>query len=305
MPPRKKVKRAHSTTPLEDTVAQSSVDTPGSSDTAEKPDAPYDLLSDPWTDDQETALLKAIIKWKPVGVHKHFRMLAIAEYLKSQGYAPSSAEHMRIPGIWKKLGTLYNLEALDEREDAIFADNNEDDEEPSEMYWPFELPYDEYGDLMFERRLATEGSLSPVNSRHVESRRGSTVADTDEPRSSPIPSRGRRYTRGARQPTRETRSTRLQVEVGSGSQGKTSDEEAESSQESGANDEGQDEGGEDGSDGGKDSEGDVEGEAEEEEEDTSDKGGTRSTRAKATRSKPKGPKKAPTNTGTRRTARRR
>lgn len=67
MPPRKKVKRAHSTTPLEDTVAQSSVDTPGSSDTAEKPDAPYDLLSDPWTDDQETALLKAIIKWKPVG----------------------------------------------------------------------------------------------------------------------------------------------------------------------------------------------------------------------------------------------
>lgn len=49
------------------------------------------------------------------GVHKHFRMLAIADYLKSQGYAPSSAEHMRIPGIWKKLGTLYNLEALDER----------------------------------------------------------------------------------------------------------------------------------------------------------------------------------------------
>jgi hypothetical protein len=42
-------------------------------------------------------------------------MLAIADYLKSQGYAPSSAEHMRIPGIWKKLGTLYNLEALDER----------------------------------------------------------------------------------------------------------------------------------------------------------------------------------------------
>lgn len=54
-----------------------------------------------------------------LGVHKHFRMLAIAEYLKSQGYAPSSAEHMRIPGIWKKLGTLYNLEALDERVSSI------------------------------------------------------------------------------------------------------------------------------------------------------------------------------------------
>ncbi|KAJ5491025.1 hypothetical protein N7539_002592 [Penicillium diatomitis] len=304
MPPRKKVKRAHSITPPEDTTAQSRGETPGSNDLAEKPEAAYDLLADPWTDDQETALLKAIIKWKPVGVHKHFRMLAIAEYLKSQGYAPSSAEHMRIPGIWKKLGTLYNLEALDEREDAIFADSNEDDEEPSEMYWPFELPYDEYGDLMFERRLATEGSLSPVTSRHVESRRGSTVADTDEPRSSPVPSRGRRYTRGTRRPTRETRSTRLQVEIGSGSQGKTSDEDLESSQESGANDEGQDDGGEDGSDIGKDSDGD-EGEEAEEEEETSDKGGTRSTRAKASRTKPKGTKKAPASTGTRRTGRRR
>jgi hypothetical protein len=49
------------------------------------------------------------------GMHKHFRMIAISEFMKSQGYAPSHAEHTRIPGIWKKLGTLYNLPALDER----------------------------------------------------------------------------------------------------------------------------------------------------------------------------------------------
>lgn len=48
-------------------------------------------------------------------MHKHFRMLAISEYMKSQGYAPANEEHTRIPGIWKKLGTLYNLPALDER----------------------------------------------------------------------------------------------------------------------------------------------------------------------------------------------
>lgn len=51
----------------------------------------------------------------PEGVHKHFRMLAIADYLRSQGFGPSTGEHMHIPGIWKKLRTLYNLEALDER----------------------------------------------------------------------------------------------------------------------------------------------------------------------------------------------
>jgi MRG-binding protein len=48
-------------------------------------------------------------------MHKHFRMVAISEFMKSQGYAPSDAEHTRIPGIWKKLGNLYNLPALDER----------------------------------------------------------------------------------------------------------------------------------------------------------------------------------------------
>lgn len=42
-------------------------------------------------------------------------MLAISEHMKSQGYASPSEEHTRIPGIWRKLGTLYNLGPLDER----------------------------------------------------------------------------------------------------------------------------------------------------------------------------------------------
>lgn len=42
-------------------------------------------------------------------------MLAIVDYLTSQGFGPDTAEHMRIPGIWQKLRSLYNLEALDER----------------------------------------------------------------------------------------------------------------------------------------------------------------------------------------------
>ncbi|CAG8005146.1 unnamed protein product [Penicillium salamii] len=293
MPPRKKTKRAHSPTPQDDT-AQSSADTP-SSDTASKPDTDYDLISDPWTDEQETALLKAIIKWKPVGIHKHFRMLAISDYLKSQGYAPSTAEHMRIPGIWKKLGSLYNLEALDEREDSVITDANDEEDGSSEMYCPFELPYDEYGDMMFERRLAMEDSLSPVasrTSRAGESRRGSTVADTDEPRSSPAPSRGRNSNRSARPSTRGTRSTRLQVEIGPGSQGKTSDE-GDSADDTGANDEDEEEG-DDGSEGNSEEEDGAEGE---------DKGGSRSTRAQTSRSKAKD--KKPSTTATRSSGRRR
>lgn len=70
MPPRKKAKRAHSATPPDDAAVQSSANTPGSSDSAGKPEPEHDFLSDPWTDEQETALLKAIIKWKPVGKSK-------------------------------------------------------------------------------------------------------------------------------------------------------------------------------------------------------------------------------------------
>ena len=45
-------------------------------------------------------------------------MIAISESLKTHGYngyeSPNLA-HTRIPGIWNKLGSLYNLEALDIR----------------------------------------------------------------------------------------------------------------------------------------------------------------------------------------------
>ncbi len=117
-----------------------------------------------------------------------------------------------------------------------------------------------------------------------------------EPRSSPAPSRGRKFNRGTRQPARETRSTRLQVEIGTGSQGTASDEDADSGEESDVNEEGDEE--EEGTDGGKDSEVEEEGES-------SDKGGPRSTRAQASRSKQKDTKKPSTSTATRRTGRRR
>ncbi|PLB36442.1 uncharacterized protein BDW47DRAFT_108607 [Aspergillus candidus] len=285
MPPRKKPKLTAQAEPT-----PSSTNTP-SGDTPAQPNTDYDAVTDPWTDEQETALLKGIIKWKPVGIHKHFRMVAIAEYMKSQGYAPSHAEHTRIPGIWKKLGTLYNLPALNEREDSLIMDVADDGDGSRELYCPFELPEDEYGEMMFERRLAMEGSASPEQSVQGDSRRPSTVADTDEPRSSPAPSsRGRKPGRGGRQAARGTRSSRLHVEVERHRKSSGTGEEDDDS-------EGNDEEDEDNTDGGKyESEGDEDGDG-----DTGGSPTTRSTRAQTSRTK----QKRGGATGTRRGGRRR
>ncbi|RMZ87407.1 hypothetical protein DV736_g5370, partial [Chaetothyriales sp. CBS 134916] len=137
-----------------------------------------------WTADQEAALLRAIMSFKPAGMHKHFRMVAIRNFMLSAGVISADDTHTSTSGIWNKLGTLYDLEKLDEREDSVINDvTYDDDAEQTVPYWrEFELPRDEFEEMMWERRLAPDGAASSP----ALSRRDSTVAETDEPRSSPV-----------------------------------------------------------------------------------------------------------------------
>lgn len=77
---------------------------------------------------------------------------------------------LQITDVWHR-GVL--------QEDSLVTDMADDVDFSNERYCPFELPEEEYGDMMFERRLATEASESPVASGRVESRGGSTAAETD------------------------------------------------------------------------------------------------------------------------------
>lgn len=161
-----------------------------------------------WTDKQESALLQAIVRWKPVGMHKHFRMIAIRDNLLNQGVINPDDPHTSTAGIWRKLGSLYNLARLDEREDSII-DTAADDSSKGSPYWrDFELPREDFEELMWQRRLAPDGTASPDLSR-----RESTVADTDEPRSSPVSGSGRGSVRGGRTGRRGGRLSKLQNEI--------------------------------------------------------------------------------------------
>ncbi|KAL8942769.1 MAG: hypothetical protein Q9216_001454 [Gyalolechia sp. 2 TL-2023] len=131
-------------------------------------------------------------------------MIALSQHLHNHGYDLSKNVHLRIPGIWKKLDKLYNLEILDDRENAIIHTIWAESDQHHHAYCPFTLPRDEYGEMMFEKRLAPTSSPSPsesapppsVASISAATRRASTVEDTEvDPRSSPASNRETRATR--------------------------------------------------------------------------------------------------------------
>lgn len=225
MPPRKKTARGRgvASTPTPSVASsmvggddENGLSPPKKSPKKSSPEkAEHHPLNDVWTDEQETSLFKGLIKWKPVGMHKHFRMIALAEHLRNHGY---NEIHTRIPGIWAKLHTLYNLELLDAAEDRLdfgALDEAEEDEEgiqrDSRGVWrEFELPEEEFGELCFlrGRREASEAPSSPpqldepseepalpqpatVRKRkrgeQALGTRESTVEDTDAAGTSPAP----------------------------------------------------------------------------------------------------------------------
>ncbi|KAK9331724.1 chromatin modification-related protein EAF7-domain-containing protein [Lipomyces starkeyi] len=70
-----------------------------------------DISPDAWNIEQETALFKAICRYKPIGVNKHFLIICICQMVNN---ANIQGPYLTMKCIWDKLATLYNLEGLDE-----------------------------------------------------------------------------------------------------------------------------------------------------------------------------------------------
>ncbi|KAK9249186.1 chromatin modification-related protein EAF7-domain-containing protein [Lipomyces tetrasporus] len=152
-----------------------------------------DVPPDAWNIEQETALFKAICRYKPVGINKHFLMICIGQMVNN---ASIQGPYLTMKGIWDKLSTLYNLEGLDELEDGseesssqspvdmpssppttmvtrhqkaeLEADQKEGRDTdainslfvPPKMREEFSLPWEEYGDLMLEHARAIDSQAT-------------------------------------------------------------------------------------------------------------------------------------------------
>ncbi|KAK5109637.1 hypothetical protein LTR62_006874 [Meristemomyces frigidus] len=168
MPPRKRARLSQATSPEHAIKSPTPV-----AEAEESGDGEKQMLEDAWTDEEEIGLLKGLMTWKPTGIHKHFRLIALHNFLLDNNYIHPLASHTKPAGIWRKLQTLYDLDALDEREDArqlsdlsqeaADEDGDEDDvysEAENKIHrQDFILPSDgdDFAGLMWRQRLLGEG----------------------------------------------------------------------------------------------------------------------------------------------------
>ncbi|KAJ3014284.1 hypothetical protein HKX48_005236 [Thoreauomyces humboldtii] len=131
-----------------------------------------------WTPEIETHLFDAVIKFRPLGVHKHFRIVSVQRHLRSH-----TGNLVPVPELWAHLSHYYDLAALD-----AMADETDDDITfearkkragyPFKVVAEFSLPADEFEDMIGETRKAVAASPAPDEAPAVGSGSG---AEEDAP----------------------------------------------------------------------------------------------------------------------------
>ncbi|KAK4521534.1 uncharacterized protein ATC70_012150 [Mucor velutinosus] len=143
-----------------------------------------------WDAGMELALLNAISRCKPVGIHKHFRIISVQRQFNQNSPVACS-----IKEIWQRLGDFYGMAALDELEEEDEEQEEEEREEEEkkkgDVKNEFSLPLDDYEQLISEHRQddqsissireesdATSSPVLPPTKRTRISKRDSSPANS-------------------------------------------------------------------------------------------------------------------------------
>ncbi|CAO3616251.1 unnamed protein product [Cunninghamella echinulata] len=137
----------------------------------------------------ELALLNAIAHCKPVGIHKHFRIMCVQRQFNQQ-----TSSKYSIQDIWDRLGEYYGISALDEleEEDQQEQEEEEDQQNGEERQREFSLPAEEeYEQIISDHRQDTRESSPGIERQTKRTRLSkrdvspavteSSVASTPEP----------------------------------------------------------------------------------------------------------------------------
>uniref|UniRef100_A0AA82MMS8 Putative mrg-binding protein n=1 Tax=Schistosoma mansoni TaxID=6183 RepID=A0AA82MMS8_SCHMA len=99
---------------------------------------------DVWNLESEIQLFHAILNHKPVGADRHFQMIYVCNLVNSFVSDPISTDD-----IWKKLGSLYNMEELHDSEVNPFQSKMKEFSLPEE--------YDSLKSLKYPRVTSNSG----------------------------------------------------------------------------------------------------------------------------------------------------
>jgi Chromatin modification-related protein EAF7 len=124
-----------------------------------------DVPQPPWTYDSEIALFRAIISYRPVGLHKSLRLVSILNSINSQ-LLPTDPP-ITLQDIKSKLDELYDIQGIEEQEDESEETPTEEDRPTTtttiskeKQFNEFELPFKDLVGFIEDRGKGIDGDCS-------------------------------------------------------------------------------------------------------------------------------------------------
>lgn len=118
-----------------------------------------DVPQPPWTYDSEIALFKAIVSYRPIGLHKSLHLISILNTVNSQ--LPTTSPPITLQDIKSKLDELYDIKGIEDQEDESEGTQAEEDPNQKESkFTEFQFPFEDFVGIIEDRGKGIEGDGS-------------------------------------------------------------------------------------------------------------------------------------------------